>query len=197
MISWSRLNVKGGQGVTQHARAATDGFGRAAPLSEDGPAARGAKRLGNLVACLLAAALWGCAGAAPKPAVVELEVQPAADLNPDPNGRPSPVVMRLYHLASNTAFGSVDFLQLYENEAATLGPDLLAREEVVLLPGQAQTLVRELSPDARFLGVAVFYRKFDGAQWHAVAPVPPNQTTKLDALVGALSVSLVPDESES
>src|SRR5690606_22086490 len=110
---------------TQHARAAADGSGRAVPLSEDRSAARGAKRLGNLVACLLAAVLWGCAGGAPTPAVVELEVQPAADLNPDPNGRPSPVVMRLYHLASSTAFGSADFLQLYENESASLGPDLL------------------------------------------------------------------------
>lgn len=182
--------------MTQYAKAAADGLGRTAPFVRGGGSTAWRRgKLAGLTACLMTAALLlGCSTAPkpPPPTVVELTVQPDAGLNPDPNGRPSPVVMRLYHLASKTAFETADFFQLYENDAAVLGPDLLGRNEVVVLPGQAQTLSRELKPDVRFLGVAVFFRKFDEAEWRALAPVPPNQTTPMTLSLGPLSVSLAP-----
>ena len=64
----------------------------------------------------------------------------------------------------------------------------------MILPGEGQTLVRELEPDVRFVGVAVFYRDFETAGWRALAPVPPNETAQLTALLDALSVSLTPSE---
>ncbi|WP_162912975.1 type VI secretion system lipoprotein TssJ [Rhodospirillaceae bacterium SYSU D60014] len=151
------------------------------------------RRLAGLLACLALVVVAGCALPG-QPAVVELSMMPSADLNPDGNGRPSPVVLRVYRLASDSAFRAADFFQLYEKEASTLGPDLLGRDELMLLPGEGQTLRRELEPDTRFVGVAVFYRDFETAGWRAVAPVAPNGTTEITASVGALSVSLDPSE---
>lgn len=147
----------------------------------------------GLLACLVLAVATGCATPG-QPAMVELSVMPSADLNPDANGRPSPVVLRVYRLASDSAFQAADFFQLYEQEAATLGPDLLGRDELMLLPGEGQNLLRRLEPDTRFVGVAVFYRDFETAGWRALAPVAPDGTTKLTASVEALSVSLTPSE---
>src|SRR5690554_2854714 len=61
------------------------------------------RRFASLLACLTLVAAAGCATPAPT-ASVELSVVPTADLNPDASGRPSPVVLRVYRLASDSAF---------------------------------------------------------------------------------------------
>src|SRR3546814_5877148 len=62
----------------------------------------------------------GCAAAPEKPTIVVLSLTAAPDVNPDASGRPSPVVVRIYQLASPTAFAAADFFQPYQQEAAVL-----------------------------------------------------------------------------
>ena len=126
----------------------------------------------------------------PPPTVVELTVAAAPTVNPAPDGRPSPVVVRVYELASPTTFNQADFLRLFNDDQGTLGADMLGRQELTLTPGSVQNVRRELRPEARFLGVVAAYRAYDQAVWRAVVPVPPNQTTPLTADVGPLAVTL-------
>jgi len=132
----------------------------------------------------------------PPPAVVNVTVSGAADLNPNAGGRASPTVVRVYYLVSDTTFKDVDFFQLFEQEAATLGADLTASDELMISPGASQTVSRELRDDVRFLGLAASYRDIETAVWRGVVAVPPNQTTAVQALLGANSVALSASPAE-
>jgi type VI secretion system VasD/TssJ family lipoprotein len=117
----------------------------------------------------------------PKPILVvparqmQLAVQAGNQINPDFLGRPSPVIVRVYLLRAEITFGAADFFSLFERDAATLGADLLAREEIQLRPGRAVSISREFPADARFLGVVVAFRDIERSGWRALSslPVPP------------------------
>jgi type VI secretion system protein VasD len=148
-----------------------------------------------LLAWLAVMVLIGCAPPPPPPpppTVVELTLAASPAVNPDMSGRPSPVVVRVYQLVAPSGFVEADYFQLYDDQAGTLGADLVASEQLTLAPGASQSLTREFRSDARFLGIAAFYRDADNAIWRATAPVPPNQTTPLTARLDALAVSLAP-----
>ena len=54
---------------------------------------------------------------------VKAVVTAAADLNPDYQGRPSPVNVIVFQLVSADTFSNADFFSLFEPEAAILGGD--------------------------------------------------------------------------
>ncbi len=149
-------------------------------------------------ACGLALLLAGCAAPPPPPpppppTVVQVTAAAAPNANPSATGRPSPVVVRVYYLASPASFQQADYFVLLNQEAQALGADLIGRDEVIVAPGTSQTVRRELRPDARYVAVAAFYQAPERATWRSdVLPVPPNQTTTLRADIQSSAVSLGP-----
>ncbi len=140
-------------------------------------------------------ALAACGGGPPPPTMVELTMAAAANANPIPNLdgteiAPSPVVVRVYQLKSPAAFQEVDFFQLSQDAGSALGDDLLGSDEYFISPNGSQTVVSELAPDARFIGVAAAFYQIDTAQWRATLPIPPNETTAVTASIGETSVTL-------
>ena len=93
-----------------------------------------------LCALTVLVAMAGCKSKRPKPspappvAVISMHAQP--DVNPGPDGRPSPIVLRLYQLKADAAFGNSDYFPLFDDEKKVLGGDLVSREEKELFPGQ-------------------------------------------------------------
>jgi type VI secretion system protein VasD len=118
---------------------------------------------------LLAAA---CGSKMPKPSTTRLTFAATADSNPDANGRPSPVVERVYQLKADTAFSGADFFALYDDEKKALGPELIGRDEFVLAPAENRTVEVAVSADARFVGLIAAYRNIRNAQWRVVVPAP-------------------------
>jgi len=97
------------------------------------------------------------------PVAVLLDVGPA--VNPNIDGAPSPVVVRVYELKSLKAFAAASYFDLVDNEAKVLGGELLASHEYELAPGQKQALQAEYSSDAGFIGVIAGFRDIQSAQW--------------------------------
>ena len=52
----------------------------------------------------------------PEPTRVVLEFEAAGDINPNAEGRASPLVVRIYQLKSYSAFRKADFFSLYDND---------------------------------------------------------------------------------
>ena len=129
----------------------------------------------------------------PPPTLVELTFIGADDLNPDPSGRASPVVVRWFQLVGANAFEKADFFQLHDKEAATLGADLLARDELPVAPGATQKVSFEAKAGTKFLGVIASYRDIDNAVFRADVPIPANQTTKLKVQLDKLKLSIAPN----
>jgi len=132
----------------------------------------------------------GCGSDAPPPpapGVIELELNAAPDVNPTKAGRPSPVTVSVYQLASRGAFDRADFFQLGKPEY--LAADQRARDDIVLTPGEKRSLTVPLKDGARYVAIVAAFQVIDRASWHAVAEVPPNGTTKLAASLSGTTLT--------
>jgi type VI secretion system protein VasD len=147
-----------------------------------------------LLCCAGAAILAGCAPPPPppppKPAIVVGTVQVDPSVNPDANGRPSPVVVRFYELKAIAVFRSSDFFSVFDREQQTLGTEMVAREEFRLEPGDKRTFKRTLQGDTKFLGVVAAYRDLDHSQWRAMINVIPEATQPAVIRVEANKISI-------
>ncbi len=138
----------------------------------------------TLFACF---ALSTCAAPPPPPppTIVNVTLNAAADVNPGPDGRGAPLTVRLYQLSSASGFGNAEFFPLFNADAATLGTDIVKRDDVILAP--RQTATKNLTPrdDVKSLGVFAGYRDFQHANWRGSVDIPPHQTTNVTITAGA------------
>ncbi len=131
-------------------------------------------------ATVIASLMIGCAGAPkPKPTVIQVGLEAAANVNPDARGRPSPIILRFYELKSPTSFNNADFFSLYEHDQETLGADRVAKEEIQLTPGEKRQFERQTQPDTHYIGVIAAFRDLEHAQWRSTLAVPLQQTTPI------------------
>jgi len=144
------------------------------------------------IASVAYAVLAGCGGAPPPPppTVAALTITASADANPDGSGNGAPVAVRIYQLAGTAAFDQADFFQLYNNDQALLGADLLGRDEVTIAPGASQPLVKEMKSGATAIGVVAAFRDIQHANWRAKTVPPANKTTAITVTVQGLNVTV-------
>ena len=105
---------------------------------------------------------------APTAIDVRMNVVVSADVNPDLQNRPSPIVVRIYQLKDDAAFRDAEFFALYDREQPTLAASLVSRNEFELLPGERRAVDMSFSTDTRFIAVAAAYRDIREADWRAV-----------------------------
>lgn len=116
--------------------------------------------------------LSACSSGPPKSDKARMTVIAAADVNPAADGRPSPIVLRIYQLKEDAKFNNAEFFALFDNDQQALGPDMLAREEVELNPGEQRKVEFEVTGDAKYVGVMAAYRDIRNAQWRATQAAP-------------------------
>jgi type VI secretion system protein VasD len=126
----------------------------------------------------------------PKPTVVALSVEAAANVNPDIRGRPSPVVLKIFELKSAASFERADFFALFDRERETLGTELVARDEMVLKPGDRITQNRKPAAETQFIGLVAGFRDLERAQWRLTIPVVAAQSHSVAVQLEAARISL-------
>ncbi|ARD22753.1 MULTISPECIES: type VI secretion system lipoprotein TssJ [Shewanella] len=107
------------------------------------------------------------------PAYTDITFSASADINPDINKRPSPVVVKIFELSSRTIFDNQDFFTLYESAESVLGPDLIRKDELELQPSEIHEYPMSLGQNTRYVGVIVAYRDIDASRWRSVVEVDP------------------------
>lgn len=153
------------------------------------------KRFTQLTYCLIISAiigisLSGCAIFGPQPTRVEAIIQAEADINPNLDGKPAPLVLRIYELKSIDTFQNSDFFSLYDDETSTIGKDILAKDEIEIRPSEKYNYKREANVETRYLGVIAAYRNIDNSQWRTTFELPQNKTSELVIRAGRLAVSI-------
>jgi type VI secretion system protein VasD len=151
-----------------------------------------------ILAILTACTIVACASKPPVPlppppppkATLVIAAQPA--VNPDSSGRPSPVVVRIYQLKADSAFSGATFFTLFDDERKVLGPDLIARDEYELVPGEHRTVEIAAPADMRFLGALAAFHDVRNSSWRAVLPVPRNGlgNSRVDVLATQTTLSI-------
>lgn len=86
-------------------------------------------------------------------------------LNPDPDGQPLSVVLRVYQLTDLARFASTDADTLWDAPDKALGNTLVNARELILLPGIGTVERWPLEQQAGYVGVAAFFRDDHDAQW--------------------------------
>lgn len=146
---------------------------------------------GKVVVVLLATlCLGGCAYFMSDLTKVDMRIVAGGDVNPDDNGRPSPVVVRVVELKSPAVFESADFFALYQDEAQTLGADLVATEEFEFKPGDVQDLKFALKPESNYVGILAAYRQMDKANWRLVLPLQLKDKNQITVLLNRRGIEL-------
>jgi len=127
------------------------------------------------LACLGRPLALGQTPAATGETTVELTVVGGPAVNPNSQGRPSPVVVRIFDLVSTKAFEAADFQTLFEQTGESLKRDIAAQEELVVRAGDIQQRNRTLPPAVIAVGVAAGFRDLEHAVWHVTIPVKPGR----------------------
>lgn len=143
-----------------------------------------------LPALLGALAATACSPPPPPPTVVDVTLQTSADVNPDGSGQGAPVALRVYQLASPAGFEKAEFFRLLNADAATLGPDLVKKDEFQLAPGATKSITLTPLPTVKAVGVFAAYRNFRAVTWRGTAEVAANKTTAVSVTADAKGVTL-------
>lgn len=134
------------------------------------------------------AVLAGCAGA-PKPESVGIQISASSDVNPDLQGRPSPVILHIMELNSEEQFNRLDYMSLTQPSGAALGQDLLDKSRLILSPGDSQQLPLELNSQTTFIGLVAGFRDIDNAVWRTSLPIVQGKTKSISVTLEKQSIS--------
>ncbi|UCF94634.1 MAG: type VI secretion system lipoprotein TssJ [Desulfobacterales bacterium] len=127
----------------------------------------------------------------PEPTRVVLEFEAAGDINPNSEGRASPLVVRIYQLKSYSDFRDADFFALYEKDDQVLGKELVSKEEIILKPNEKRTVFFDETPDqTRTIGVLGIFRDYQQAQWKVATGVQPNKTSVIHIYVSGTGLTI-------
>lgn len=126
--------------------------------------------LALLAALLGLTGLTGCAALSPYSDMTKLDLtlNGRDELNPDLNGRPSPIVLRLVELKHPVSFETADFFSLYQRPKEALSPDMVVLEELELRPGEQREMKLSVQPGSRYVGVLAAYRDLPESNWRTV-----------------------------
>ena len=134
-----------------------------------------------LAACLAAALLLAACASTAKRVPVPYAISFTADaqVNPDTNGRPSPIQITVYELKSASTFKARDYFALQSNPQAALGAELLNTDQIILQPGQTEVIKHAGSVDAGAIGIVASYRDLEDSRWRLTVPLPEAKNTNI------------------
>jgi type VI secretion system protein VasD len=103
---------------------------------------------------------------------LEIGLSATEGVNPDIEGQPSPIAVRLFELSNDTRFLAADYFELMGQDGAPLGDELLVSEQLILMPGEVQMIRKRIKANSKFLGIAASYRDLNSSAWRVVAALP-------------------------
>ncbi len=112
-----------------------------------------------------------------------------ADINPDEQGIASPLFVRLYELKSSKLISKADFIDLYEQDKATLGADMIGDAQKLkrFKPGVNRTEHFVLEIDTQYVALYAEFRDFKDSKFKLVIPVVTNNVFRNSAVIGISS----------
>lgn len=93
-------------------------------------------------------------------------------LNPDPQGRPLPTVVRLLQLRDLAGLDKLDLQDVWEHEREQLAASFIFVQEVTLNPGERLVLQVAPQPEARHFVALALFRQPKSDSWRAHVSVP-------------------------
>lgn len=101
------------------------------------------------------------------PRQVALRLHASAKLNSDAEGRPLPLVARIYSLRQSAAFEAAPYATFLAEDAGRVafGADLVAVRELILLPGQRYDAIEHVPQEAAYVGIVALFHSPAPQRW--------------------------------
>ena len=131
----------------------------------------------------------GCARG-PQPTPIGVTLNADAGINPNDDGKASPVVVRVYELKGLKAFNNAEYFAIMDDEAKALGDELIASAEYELTPGQQQEYDRDISAEATHVGVIAGFRNIQSAKWRDSLQLKQEEKNEFVIFVTSQSVRI-------
>jgi len=120
---------------------------------------------------------------------VKFTVSPA--VNPDSDGRASPVVLNLLYLRDDRQFEQEDFIALLESPEDRLGKDLIEKIRLKeFIPSEKREESFVLPNNVKYVGVVVEYVQYQDANGKLVLPIEAHKTNGYFVNVDKDSISI-------
>ena len=97
-----------------------------------------------------------------------LNVRTAEYLNPDIQGKASPVVISIYELKTQNTFNQLNYQKLTSNPNDELKNDLIDIHTLEVRPDSQQRITLYINKNTRYLGIIAGYRAINNAQWRKI-----------------------------
>lgn len=95
-----------------------------------------------------------------------------ANVNPDDNKTPSPLIIRMYELKSPKTFENANFIDIYERDAEVLGDDMITKQKLKpIKPGKNRQANFVLSKETKYVGLYAEFLKYKDAKYKLIIPV--------------------------
>ena len=133
-------------------------------------------------AALLLLVSAGCGGASILPVkegkkcevqVVSLTIVASPTINQTLDGEARPVQMRIYQLKGDIKLHAASFEQIWKEDAAVLGPDVVKRDDIFVYPNTRTEVKFERDPAASHIVGAGLFRSPKGRSWFMTFELPP------------------------
>ncbi|MCF6236910.1 MAG: type VI secretion system lipoprotein TssJ [Gammaproteobacteria bacterium] len=124
------------------------------------------------VIVLMVLIMSSCASNTPKQRTFTGHLIVAPNANPDHQGRPSPIIVKIYQLKEVSAFQESDFFSLFDEGRAILSGDLISVEERELQPGISYDYTADVDPATTYIAMIAAFRDIEKARWRVVVKLP-------------------------
>ncbi|QLH41621.1 MAG: type VI secretion system lipoprotein TssJ [Coxiellaceae bacterium] len=99
---------------------------------------------------------------------LQVKLNSAKQLNPDPQNRSLPVMVVIYQLRDDQSFKQATFQELWQHDREALAGSILSRREVTIPPNSHLNVKMTRNKEAAYVGVLAVYRHPSGGKWRAV-----------------------------
>jgi type VI secretion system protein VasD len=157
-----------------------------APFTGDrrrGPPPQARGRLDHRPMAIAVAAILttSCAGAVPEakapekcpPQAVTVSLLASPRVNPTASGAPRAIVVRLYQLKSDVRLLNAKFEQVWKDDKAALGDDLVKVDEQEVYPATRVDVKFDRSEAVQHIAAVALFQNPQGRSWVAASELPP------------------------
>lgn len=124
-----------------------------------------------------------------------INIRAATNINPNVEGKPSPVELRLFQLTNRNAFELSDFIKVYSDGQGVLKAELVAyRQLPSILPGENRQEIIPLGTGVKYIGVIAGFADYREAKNKVIyKPVIVNSAA-IDIEIDGINLSVSGEE---
>jgi type VI secretion system protein VasD len=120
-----------------------------------------------------------------------LQITVAGDVNPDENGRPSPIFLQVIELRDTSTFKNADYLGLYQDARSELGATYIDSSEIgPMFPNSTRTEKLRLNTITGSIGLVGEFNRYIDMQTSQSIVLEPGKDKNINVLIDGSGVHL-------